>query len=78
MMCGTYGGMTVMMIGGWVFYLALLVLAVLAIVWLVRSLRRPAAGAPSTESAEDVLRRRYAAGEISDEEYRQRLAQLRT
>lgn len=77
MMCGTYGGITAMMIGGWVFYLALLVLAVLAIVWLVRGLRRPA-GAPSTESAEDVLRRRYAAGEISDEEYRQRQAQLHT
>jgi hypothetical protein len=41
MTCGNYGQMTAMMIGGWVFYLAFLVLAVLAIIWLVRALRRP-------------------------------------
>ena len=56
--------------------LAVLVLVVLGIVRLVRSesgLHRGAAGDP----AEQELRRRYAAGEISGEEFRQRLADLR-
>lgn len=69
-------GMTAMMAATGILYLALLVLAVLAIVWLVRNLRRPTA--QTTETAEELLRRRYAAGKISDEEYRQRLAELHT
>jgi putative membrane protein len=69
------GGMTAMMIASGVFYLTLLVLAVLAIVWLIRSLRRPA-GTAAVARPEEVLRRRYAAGQINDEEYRQRLAGL--
>jgi len=68
--------MTAMMVASGVLYLALLVLVVLGIVWLVRSLRRPA-GARAADSPEELLRRRYATGEISDEEYRQRLAGLR-
>jgi len=68
--------MVAMMVASGVLYLALLVLVVLGIVWLLRSLRRPA-GAPAADSPEELLRRRYATGEISDEEYRQRLAGLR-
>lgn len=56
--------------------LALLVLAVVGIVWLVR--RMDANGSPTRQrqGALDVLRRRYAAGEIDEEEYRRRLAIL--
>lgn len=46
--------------------LAVLVLAVLAAIWLARSL---IAGSGKADGAEDVLRRRYAAGEITREEY---------
>lgn len=58
--------------------LALLVVLILAIVWLLRALFRPAghAGQPRDE-AEDVLRRRYASGEIDEEEYQRRRDGLR-
>ena len=75
MMYGQYGGLTAMMVASGAFYLVLLVLAVLGIVWLARGLRRPS-GVDAVERPEEVLRRRYASGEISDEEYRQRLAGL--
>ena len=77
MMYGTNGGMTAMMIASGVLYLALLALAVLGIVWLIRSLRRPPA-IPAGERPEEILRRRYAAGDITDEEYHQRLNGLQT
>lgn len=64
---------------------AVLVVAVLAGMWLIRQLRadrsdtEPATSnhtsSPDRRSV-DVLRRRYAAGEIDDEEYEQRLSVL--
>jgi putative membrane protein len=75
------GGMMGMM-GGWMLLwalvgLALLVIAVLAAIWLVkhRPPARPdtAPGAPGQRgeapSAQELLRRRYAAGEVDREEY---------
>lgn len=60
--------------------LAILALAVLGGVWLFRQLRQggPNRGSvPSDGStAQELLRRRYAAGEIDDEEYERRLAAL--
>jgi putative membrane protein len=59
--------------------IAVLVVAVLASIWLVRKLREdgnsssPPGGG---ESAHDTLRRRYASGEINDDEYERRLAAL--
>jgi len=78
---GDGGGMMAMM-GGWMLLwvlvgLAVLVLAVLGSIWLVRRLapgqheqvhRSP--GRPDeAPSAQELLRRRYAAGEIDREEY---------
>ena len=65
------GGMMGMM-GGWMLLwalvgIALLVVAVLAAIWLVKH-RTPARPDAAT-SAEELLRRRYAAGEIDREEY---------
>lgn len=57
--------------------LALVVLAIVGIVWLVRK-----QGGTSTShasrpgAAEEALRRRYATGEIDEEEYRRRLSVL--
>lgn len=63
------------MLGMGLFWTLLLLAAVALVVWLVRSgSRGPAPGRPG---AEDVLRERYARGEIDDEEYRYRLAELR-
>ena len=60
--------------GWWIFWLV--VIAV--VVWVVG--RRQAASGPSSppprETALDVLQRRYAAGEISTEEYEERRARL--
>lgn len=57
-----------------------LVLVVLGIVWLVRSLaadeRRGRPGVETAETPEEILRRRYAAGEIDHDEYLRRRQEL--
>jgi len=57
--------------------LALLALAIAGTVWLIRSARsgdtHQAVGVPT---AEEILRSRYAAGEIDEDEYRRRLSSL--
>lgn len=62
-----WGWMTLMMIVMVLFWAAV----IFGIVWLVRSAtdRRPE---PRTESPLDVLDRRFAEGEISEEDYRAR------
>jgi len=55
----------------WIFWVAL---TAALVVWIWPRLRH---GAPAHEDdATEVLRRRYAAGEVSDEEFRHRLAVL--
>lgn len=63
------------MAGMWVWWLiAIVVIAALG--WgIVQSASRNAGR--TAESAEDVLKRRYAAGEIDKEEYERRLQDLR-
>jgi len=59
--------------------LAVLVFVVLGSVWLLRHLRQSDSGTldqGSIDSAREVLRRRYAGGEIDDEEYERRLTAL--
>ena len=64
---GWWGGFGMML--GWLIVLV----AVVALVWLL--LRRSGGG--SADRAEDVLRERYARGEIDDETYRRMRAELR-
>lgn len=52
--------------------LAVLVLAVLGIIWLVHRTGDSANGAAARGTADELLRRRYATGEIDEEEYRRR------
>jgi putative membrane protein len=71
------GGMGAWAVLVWLLVVALIVLAVVGIVVLVRSSeRRPEATTRQRESPQDVLRRRYAAGEIDEEEFERRLAAL--
>jgi putative membrane protein len=58
--------------------LAVLVAAVLASIWLARNLRQHRSEPVSSEaeSADQALRRRYAAGEIDDDEYQRRRSTL--
>lgn len=77
MMDGTAGmGMWMLLWG--LLSLALLVLAVLGIVWLVRNLSSAPRGGDGADPAEQELRRRYAAGQIDREEYQQRLGDLQS
>ncbi|UGY93635.1 SHOCT domain-containing protein [Streptomyces gobiensis] len=90
-MCGWMNGMMGggmgpwMMIVWWLGVLIFLALAVTGLVWLVRSLtggpgaRRPAdqeTKPADQETPREILRRRYAAGEIDEDEYLRRLSGL--
>jgi putative membrane protein len=59
---------------GPLFRLLVLVGVVVAVVFFVR--RGPGAHVPRPESAQDILRRRYANGEISKEEFEQKMKDL--
>jgi putative membrane protein len=67
------GGATLLLLG---------ILVVLAVIWIVRtsSQRGPAAGStgPVSETPLDILKARYARGEISREEYEEIRERLRT
>lgn len=76
------GGGIVMMLFGWLFLVGLVVLAV----WLVQYVRRQplqetggtrSSLVSSTDASLEVARQRYARGEISREEYRQIVDDLR-
>lgn len=58
--------------------LAVLVAAVLASIWLVRNLKQDGRTDASRgdDDPREALRRRYAAGEIDDEEFERRLLAL--
>lgn len=61
--------------GMWFFWILVLVLIVGAVWWAFRA----AGGSPPIkDSPEDILRRRYAKGEIDKEEFEQRLKDLRS
>lgn len=70
-----HGGMWAWMLLGALVALAILVLAVVATIRLVRR-GRAVEPEPRTESAEEVLRRRYASGEIGEDEYLKRRSGL--
>ena len=83
-MMNNWGGMGG---GGWLVVLLVIVVAVaviVGIVFLVRGMGGGAVGTGTppqqqmgaTESPQDVLKRRYAAGEIDREEYEQKLRDL--
>lgn len=68
-----YGAMMWMMALGWIFILALTVLAIAATVWLIRSPRRPRPEArPGGDHARAELDLKYARGEVEREEYLRR------
>lgn len=84
---GGHGGMLIAELFaialGIAFWVGLIVLIFLGIRWLLRQDRpgsQGTGGSPAVPPAEDpleILRRRYAAGEIDDEEYARRRKTLR-
>ena len=79
---GMMGGMMMGGMGAWMVLwglvgLAILALAVVGIIWLVQKSAPSAAPASwQRESADDILRRRYASGEIDEEQFHQRMSTL--
>lgn len=71
-----FGGMMFWMLVWGLLGLALLVLAIVATVWLVRRPRNQSDAYPALESPEEILRRRYASGEIDEDEYLRRRAEI--
>lgn len=65
----------------WLFWLLVLVGIVVLVVWAVGAARRTGGGGAEPpaprQTPEEVLRERYARGEIDDTEYRRRLDELR-
>jgi putative membrane protein len=78
-MCGWMNGMMSGM-GDWMVFwgllgLVLLALFIVGLVWLIRSLTQNAVSKrPHVDTPQDILRRRYAAGEIDEEEHLRRLS----
>ncbi len=76
-MSGTeMGGMMAWMAIWGLVGLALLVLAIVGTVWLVRRPTNERDSKSAVESPEEVLRRRYAAGEMDEDEYLRRRSGL--
>lgn len=69
------------MMGMGLFWILLIAVVIVAIVWAVRSNVGSSGAGPSSEprgeSPEEALKRRYARGDISREEYEQTLSDLR-
>lgn len=74
MMDGGMMGMGVMWLFWVIFGGLLIILAVLAIIWLVRSLNDKRG--TGRDDAEQLLRREYASGRIDQEEYERRRTHL--
>jgi putative membrane protein len=71
---GGWYGMGIGMGWMWIFWAVVLVAFVTVIVLALNVTRRSPGG---RESPEDILRRRYAQGELDQEEYQKRLHDLR-
>ncbi|CAM3693347.1 SHOCT domain-containing protein [Smaragdicoccus niigatensis] len=70
---GSWLGMTVMMI---VFY-GVIIFGIIAAVRAFSGTRHSTAGGHGVSSAEQILAARFAKGELTEDEYRQRLATMR-
>ncbi len=64
--------------GGMVFQLLFLVVIIIALVWAIKYFagQRQTGAAPRGDSALDILKRRYANGEIDKEEFEQKKKDL--
>ncbi len=78
-----YGGYGYGMMGygwGWIIMLGILIIVVLGIIALFRYLQHPGTAYRNdlSNKAIDILNERYARGEISDEEYKRKKAEMKT
>ncbi|MGH2380818.1 MAG: SHOCT domain-containing protein [Candidatus Limnocylindria bacterium] len=66
------GGGAMMMLFPFLFFVLLVALIVALVLWIVRTTARPPTAPQADHEALGVLRRRYAAGEIEEDEYERR------
>ena len=69
MMGGFFGGGFIWMIFIFIFVIALIIGVILLIVWLVKRASYPGETSVKTSNALDILKQRYAKGEITRKEY---------
>ncbi len=67
---GNFGGMGFGF--GWIFMILFWALIILGIIYVVKQLLGSSKTSSGKESPEEILKKRYAAGEISKDEYRER------
>lgn len=70
-----WGGFFPMMMGGGIMMLIFWALVIWLVIYAIRKLS-PIERSKNQDSATDIIRQRYAKGEISVEEYRERLKEL--
>ncbi len=61
---------------GWIFMVLFWAFVILGVLYLLKQLFSDKAVTSRTESAEDILKRRYASGEVTTDEYYERLRVL--
>lgn len=72
---GDFGGMGYGGFGfGWIFMVLFWAFVILGIVYLIKQISGTGNTARGKETAEDILKKRYASGEITKEEYREKSA----
>jgi putative membrane protein len=59
---------------GWIFMFLFWAMVILGIIYFIKQLSTGSGRTLKNESAEDILKKRYAAGEISTEEFNKKLA----
>jgi len=61
---------------GWFFWLVIIAVVIWAIVTLVNRSKEPFSSPPQRETALDILKKRYARGDISREEFQEKKKDL--
>ena len=74
---GNFGGMGYGGFGlGWIFMVLFWALVILGVIYIAKQLFTGSRPSIEKESAEDILKKRYASGEITKDEYDERLTVL--
>ena len=74
---GNFGGMSFGGMGfGWLFMILFWVLVIVGVVYLVRYIVNSYKKEERKETAEDILKKRYASGELTREKFTERMKDL--
>ena len=74
---GNFGGMGFGGFGlGWIFMVIFWALLIFGMIYIARQMRDGEKSTPIVETAEDILKKKYAAGEITRDEYRGKMEEI--